>query len=86
MIEQICKRFIWGLSETEQGIPLVKWDWVCTPQKAGRLDFHRLEWSNDTFIMKLVLHFLTYSSKIWVRVMLAKYGVVNVYELSVFKM
>lgn len=55
----------------------MNWETCCLPLKPGGLGMRNMVVQNSAYIMKLAYHFVTNTEKLWVRVLCAKYKVME---------
>jgi hypothetical protein len=72
-VEQICRNFIWGTTAEARKTHLIAWDKLCHPKSEGGLGFRNLKMLNKAHMMKLSWQILTQPSKLWVKILKAKY-------------
>ncbi|GAU38761.1 hypothetical protein TSUD_64920 [Trifolium subterraneum] len=73
-VEQICRNFIWGTTTEARKVHLIAWDKLCHPKSEGGLRFRNLKMLNKAHMMKLSWQILTQPSKLWVKILKAKYN------------
>jgi len=52
-VDKICRNFFWKKSDVNNGLPMVSWDKICRPKKAGGLGLRKMEAVNSAFLSKL---------------------------------
>lgn len=72
-IEQLCRNFIWGSSQSERKVHLISWNKICQPTAAGGLGLRNLRLMNLAFMMKVAWGLVTKSDALWVQVLKSKY-------------
>lgn len=76
--------FLWrGGSEMDRGMHLVAWDKVCIPKGKGGAGLRRLQPKNQAFLCKWFWRFDLEEDFFWRKVVSAKYGVRDGWDLSV---
>ncbi|GAU36816.1 hypothetical protein TSUD_219190 [Trifolium subterraneum] len=77
-VEQICRNFIWETTAEARKVHLIAWDKLCHPKSEGGLGFRNLKMLNKAHMMKLSWQILTQPSKLWVKILKAKYNCGNI--------
>lgn len=54
MVDESCRKFLWGTKNSEKVIPLVNWEQVCTPKENGGLGLKSCGLWNKVMIGKQV--------------------------------
>ncbi|XP_050222138.1 uncharacterized protein LOC126672232 [Mercurialis annua] len=72
-IEADSRKFLWGSSDGNRKLNLVKWDYVCQPRSNGGLGFKKMKSMNVALLMKLGWSLITNQDKLWVKVVAGKY-------------
>ena len=52
-IDSISRKFFWKKSDDSHGLPMVSWDKICRPKKAGGLSLRKMMAVNSAFLSKL---------------------------------
>jgi len=73
-IDRISRNFFWQKLGDNKGLPMVSWDKVCRPKKAGGLGLRKMAAVNSAFLSKLTWK-LFHSQSLWVDQMKAKYSI-----------
>ncbi|GMJ00023.1 hypothetical protein HRI_003671500 [Hibiscus trionum] len=81
-IERLIRNFIWGHSNESKGSHAVNWTVVCSPISEGGLGIKRMEHQNSAFLLKLGFIMVSDPSRLWVKVMRAKYGIQEITPTS----
>lgn len=71
-IEKIQKRFLWLGVEEKKRLPLIGWNLVCRPKKAGGLGLRRIRMVNKILLAKKIWRIFS-SSREWTDIMANKY-------------
>jgi len=71
-IDELSRDFFWKKSVDNHGLPMISWDKVCRPKRAGGLGLRKLVAVNSAFLSKLTWK-LFYGQSLWVEQMHAKY-------------
>ena len=74
-IERACHSFIWGNTNNDRQLSLVKWSKLCNPKSCGDLGMCEMRIVNDAFLMKLGWGMIMKPGSLWVRVLKSKYGI-----------
>ncbi|XP_061368719.1 uncharacterized protein LOC133311659 [Gastrolobium bilobum] len=73
-IERLQRNFIWGDSETKRKAHYISWEQICQPRECGGLGIMNLRRQNEAFMQKLAWKVMTDHDRLWVKVLLGKYG------------
>ncbi|XP_061339878.1 uncharacterized protein LOC133286473 [Gastrolobium bilobum] len=73
-IERLQRNFIWGDSETKKKTHYVSWEQICQSRECGGLGIMNLRRQNEAFMQKLAWQVMTDHDRLWVKVLLGKYG------------
>jgi len=73
-INRISRNFFWQNYDDCKGLPLISWDKICRPKKAGVLGLRKMEPVNSAFLSKLIWK-LFHGQSLWVEQMKAKYSI-----------
>lgn len=76
-IEQMVRCFVWGSTTNDFKVPLVKWEDCCKSVLQGGVGMRQMFLQNTSYLMKLAFSFVTKIDALWVRVLCAKYKVVE---------
>jgi len=79
-IDKISRNFFWQKSGDSNGLPMVSWDKVCRPKKAGGLGLRKMQAVNSAFLSKLTWK-LFHDQSLWAEQMKAKYSINEVFFL-----
>jgi len=72
-VDRLNREFFWKKNNSEQGLPMVAWDKVCTPKNLGGLGLRKMAAVNCAFQCKLAWKILAGKDSLWTSVMRAKY-------------
>ena len=72
-MDRIVRNFVWK-GGCDKGLHLVNWEKVTCPKCDGGLGLRQARNINIAMLGKLIAKLHSHSSKLWVRVMLDKYG------------
>jgi len=73
-IDRISRNFFWQKSGDSKGLPMVSWDKICRPKKAGGLGLRKMEAVNSAFLSKLTWK-LFHDQSLWIEQMKTKYSI-----------
>lgn len=74
-IDKIVRNFLWGSSEDQRKMSMVKWKTVCLSQKAGGLGIKSSKEANIASMAKLQWRMYCNPSHLWVRVLSTRYKI-----------
>ena len=76
-IDQICRQFIWGSSNSTRKVHLISWNKICSSKKEKGLGFRKDKELNLACMMKLAWGLVSKPNSLWVKVMRSKYGYIE---------
>lgn len=79
IMEQIQRDFLWKRGEDGSVMHLVAWNRVCTPKGKGGTGIRRLQPMNQALLCKRLRRFREKEDNLWRRVVVARYGVQNIW-------
>lgn len=80
-IDNRCKKFIWGDSETDHSVHTVSWSKISKPKPLGGLVPREAKNINQTAMLKLNWNWVNNMNDVWVQLIRSKYGCGN--DLSI---
>lgn len=58
-IKKIMRQFIWGGVNGHLKLALVGWESICQPRSRGGLGRYRIQYQNNSFLLKIGYHLVT---------------------------
>ena len=74
ILERIQRQFLWGGSDHEKKISLVKWETVCTDKRKGGIGIKSFSIINKALLSKWSWRFANDKKSLWRRVIQCKFG------------
>lgn len=68
-IERLCRKFLWGGTNSQSKIHLLNWDSVTQPMERGGLGIKRLAEFNNACLAKMCWGLVTYKDQLWAKVL-----------------
>lgn len=71
--ESICRKFVWGSSDSRRRCHLISWEKICQPKDQWGLGFRNLKILNKAYMSILAWQLINNPERLWVQITKIKY-------------
>ncbi|KAJ0974964.1 hypothetical protein J5N97_016929 [Dioscorea zingiberensis] len=84
-ITKLVRKFIWAKDNNGKGLHLVGWKIITNPKSEGGLGIKDLKHMKNALLSKHALELMNDGDKIWIKLMVSKYGRIDPWQVSTLK-